>query len=394
MITPIKTNSISLDALLSVSFLLAIIQAFSANFLKINFPVTQFFVLLMCSVVFLWVDKIKKSVVLVAFIGFFCLLSIFSCFFFIEGEEYQELFYQAFSVFLFLAFSIFFSRFKLSINLDRSLPWLRFFVVLYCAFSLIMHFYFWDDVAAIFYGQGNNFGGLLMDGRIPRMYGLLFNPLSSAFSAMILLVFLYVANIRDRLLYSLLAIIVFFALSRSAILSLAVFVCYCIFARWYKILLISSFPIVFIFFVRLEYFGFLIDSVLKDETGSIREHILNYKIGFDRVVSLYGEGFVDARAYGAWNVRLESMPLQFAFTGGGVVFFTLMLLISLCLFFLVRRFGLRRGISAFLLLPLVFSFPLHTFNLPIFLLIFLLCLWMPDIVSFKKDGSFSDRLEY
>jgi hypothetical protein len=133
---------------------------------------------------------------------------------------------------------------------------------------------------------------------------------------------------------------------------------------------------------------------LKDETGSIREHILNYKIGFDRVVSLYGEGFVDARAYGAWNVRLESMPLQFAFTGGGVVFFTLMLLISLCLFFLVRRFGLRRGISAFLLLPLVFSFPLHTFNLPIFLLIFLLCLWMPDIVSFKKDGSFSDRLEY
>lgn len=391
MIAPIKPRSISLDALLSMFFLAAVVQAFSANLLKINFPVTQLLVLLMCSVVFLGFGKVKGAVLLVAFVAFCCLLSVLLCGFFIGGEEYQELLYQVFAVFLLLAFSAFFSRAKLSVNSNRSLPWLRGLVVLYCFFSLVIHFYFWEEVAVIFYGRENNFGGLLMDGRIPRMYGLLFNPLSSAFSALILLVIFYVANVRDKTLYLLLSLIVVFALSRSAILLLVLFIGYCVFVRCYKVLLLLSFPVFLIFMISvgLDSVGLVIDGILKDETGSIREHILNYKIGLVRVASLYGEGFVDARDYGAWNIRLESMPLQFAFTGGGVVFFSLMLSIFLCLYFLVSRFGLKRSAPVFLLLPLVFSFPLHTFNFPIFLLAFLLCVWMPDIVSLKEDGSFS-----
>lgn len=128
--------------------------------------------------------------------------------------------------------------------------------------------------------------------------------------------------------------------------------------------------------------------MLKDETGSIREHVLNYEIGIARIASLYGEGFVDAREYGGWNVRLESMPLQFAFTGGGVVFSLLVLAIFLCILFLVSRCGLKRSAPVFLIMPVVFSFPLHTFNLPVFLFVFLLCAWVPDIILLKRDGSF------
>jgi len=385
MVTQAKENSVSLDVFLSTFFLLAIVQAILANLLKIAFPITQFFLLILPVAFFLGSGKIKKTILLVVFLAFLCLLALASTYFFLGGLR-DEYFYQSYAILLFVAFGLFFSKFSLLVDMDRSLPILRWTLVFYLILSSVIHLYFWEEIAVIFYGRDNNYGGLLMDGRVPRMYGLFFNPLSSSFSALILFLILYVANIRDKFLCVLLALIVLFSFSRSAIFLLGITVFYMalVGSRWAVYVPIFILSIVFFLFFGDGLLSAFIDVVMKDETGSIREHIFNYKIGFSHIVHLYGEGFVDARGYGAWNTRLESMPLQFAFAGGGLVFLLLVLPIAFCLFFLIARFGLIRSTPAFVLLPLLFSFPLHTFNLPIFLAIFLLCLWMPNIVQVKQ----------
>lgn len=390
MVTQIKESSVSLDIVLSTFFILAIVQAVSVNLLKIAFPITQFLLLIMPVAIFLGRGKIKKAILLVVFLAFLCFLALASTYFFLGGSS-DEYFYQSYAVLLFVAFGLFFSKFSLLVDMNRSLPILRLALVSYLIFSSVIHLYFWEEIAGIFYGRDNNYGGLLMDGRVPRMYGLFFNPLSSSFSALILFLILYVVNIRDKFLYVLLALIVLFSFSRSAIFLLGITFFYMVLvgSRWavfIPIFILSLVIIVFFLFFGDSFLSGFIDVVMKDETGSIREHILNYKIGFSYVARLYGEGFVDASGYGAWNTRLESMPLQFAFAGGGLVFLLLVLPIAFCLFFLIARFGLIRSAPVFVLLPLLFSFPLHTFNLPIFLAIFLLCLWMPNIEQVKQGA--------
>ncbi|MCY1395487.1 hypothetical protein D9M71_104320 [compost metagenome] len=209
------------------------------------------------------------------------------------------------------------------------------------------------------------------------MYGLLFNPLASAFSALLLIIILNILNSKDVFLYVLLTAIIVLALSRSTILVTAALLIYIITQNNLKLMLSLMLPIALgaiIYYIN-EIYTLATQAVLMDETGSISEHLKNYTIGFTHIFSSYGEGFRDARIFGAWNIRLESMPLQYALTGGIGQFFPLIILIAILCKQTFKAFGTKNGLSILFFAPIFFSFPIHTFNLPTTLFALLLCLW-------------------
>lgn len=372
---------VSIDFVFSCFLVFGVVQAFVSNILKLDFPLVQLCVLLFCIYLFPGFVKFSWCQVLIVFLSIFSIACVSVSAAFIALDVYQEFFYQFFTCLLFLFFVLFFNKYNIGISVGRGVPWFRCFLVIYFALSLFVYLFFWEAVASLFYLRDNDFGGLLMDGRIRRMYGLLYNPLASAFSALLFLIGLHIFGVRDRLVHVLLFLIVVLAFSRSAILLLLLFCAYRFFYSRPKLFLVSFIPFLMAILGGLlsPIGGEILGRAFLDETGSIREHWNNYEIGLSHALSFHGEGFVDARGYGAWNVRLESMPLQFAFVGGGVTFFSFVVLLSLCFFMLFYRFGLWRALPLLLLIPLIFSFPLHTFNLPLLVFVFILCAWIPVV---------------
>lgn len=377
---PDKYRYFKLDNILSCFLILGVSQAFFSNIVWVNLPLVQIFALLFFLYLVLLFFKLTwGEALLILLSGSSFVFVLFSAAF-LDLAIYQEFFYQAFACFLFLFFAFFFNRYDIVVSVVNGVPRFRFLLAMYLLSSLIVHFLFWEQVASFFYARDNDFGGLLMDGRVRRMYGLLFNPLSSAFAAFMFAIVLYLFDVKDNAVNFFLLVIVFFAFSRTATLLLFVFYLYVFSSSRPKLLLASFFLLLIFFplFIMSPEGEAILDRALIDETGSISEHLRNYEIGFSHIFSILGEGFVDARQYGAWNIRLESMPLQFAFVGGGVVFFIFMALLVYCFAMLFAKFGFLKASTALLLIPLFFSFPLHTFNLPILLLAFILCAWVPS----------------
>lgn len=372
---------VSLDKFLTGVLCLGVIQAFLANILGTDLPVLQIFAATIFLYSLLSTSKIHINQLTLAILSVLVMLSVLFSAAVFGVKLYQELVYQIYACFCFLFFSVFFNKYDITILVSRRVCWFRGALICYVVLSLIIHVFYWEEVATYFYAKDNDFGGLLMDGRIKRMYGLLFNPLSSAFSALLLTYILFFLGVRDRVCYFLLLVIVLLAFSRSTILLLFLFYLIAFYTSRPKLLFFSAFPLLFagIVFTLSPMGEALFNKVMVDETGSISEHLRNYKIGFSHALSLIGEGFVDATEFGVWNIRFESMPLQFAFVGGAVLFSLFVTVLIYCFTMLFLRFGFMRASSSLLLLPLFFSFPMHTFSLPMFLLAFVMCIWAPSI---------------
>ena len=122
----------------------------------------------------------------------------------------------------------------------------------------------------------------------------------------------------------------------------------------------------------------------NDNTGSSTEHFLNLIIGAEYIFTLTGNGFVDAQDFGGWNIRLESTPLQFAFTGGFFPFMSVVLIVLISMFKIFQRFGLLAFLMYLATLPIFVFFPLHTFSFPVVVFFLLSNCWLFKEVSHEN----------
>ncbi|CDF82553.1 hypothetical membrane protein [Pseudomonas knackmussii B13] len=377
----------SIDTLLFSILALSITQAALVNLLEIDAPLTPIFLILLAFKALSTTTKIKRSTLIPLALSSWLLLFTIITFATNNRSLPQEFIYQLFSAISFVVFILYFSTKRLLPPNETTFKKTRAILLFYLVLSLIIHLLLWDEVAAIFYRKDNDFGGLLMDGRIHRMYGLLFNPLASAFTALILAITLYLLECKDKIIYAILLTIIALSLSRSAILLAMLWASYALLLRHTKLYLLLLLPIALISAAIFSnpIYQWILEQAFTDDTGSISEHILNYQLGLNHVLNITGEGFRDARELGAWNVRLESMPLQYALTGGVGLFAPLLLLLALSTYRNIIKFGKGRAASIFFIYPLIFSFPLQTFNLPIVLFALLMSLWSAKYSTRTKN---------
>ncbi|MCC6076898.1 hypothetical protein ACFPTX_04275 [Pseudomonas sp. GCM10022188] len=375
--TLLRASGLSFDSLIASILTISIVQAFFVNILNIDAYLTPIFLLFLASHAILSKAKIRRDAALPLAIASWILLYTVLIFFTNTRSLLQEFIYQLFSAITFFVFIIYFSTLGSASSEPQNFKKTKYVLVLYLSASLIIHFTMWDQIASIFYKRENDFGGLLMDGKIHRMYGLLFNPLASAFSALILSIILYLLDCRDKTIYFVLLVIIALALSRSTLLLALIWLTYVLMLKYKKLYLLLALPLISLIasYLSSDINLWLTTHIIADDSGSIAEHIRNYQIGLNHAFAIYGEGFRDARELGAWNIRLESMPLQYALTGGIGLFIPISFLLIICTKRLFNRYGILKAASCLPLLPIIVSFPLHTFNLPIIFLSILMSLW-------------------
>lgn len=388
----VKSKAYSLDSLVSLIFLLSVFQAVCVNIIDFKLYITPVLLILLIVNAYYGERQLSRDVLLPSFLSIWMVLLSVLVFLNGDGDFTQEFIYQIFAILSFLAFVLFFSKNYANHEVDNAFRKTKLVVLIYLLTSLFIHFFYWADVAQVFYQKQNDFGGLLMDGKFYRMYGLLFNPLASAFSAFLLMVILYVFNCSDKLLYAMLFSIMVLSISRSAIL-ISVFWMGFVFVAKYRMKAIFVLSL-FVFLCVLLYWDFVSifinSNVISDDTGSIREHFYNYEIGLGYLGSFFGEGYIDARQVGAWNVRLESMPLQYALTSGGAAFYPLILVWIISFWKVAKKYGFVKGGSLVFIVPLLISFPFHSFNLPVILFSMLVASWAIEY----KQHSAARKLRY
>ncbi|MCE9686978.1 hypothetical protein LZP73_12320 [Shewanella sp. AS16] len=371
-----------LDLFISLSFLVAVLQALLGNLTDVNafllMPVyLSVFIFLFHKQLFL---RLTPEVFFYMFsILLFVLVSLFSVFTLKEEFYYQIYFYLCF-VSLYLVSSC------LYLDSDK---FVVFSVVLAIFFliSLAIHIFFWEPVALLFYSKGNEFGGLLLDGNYHRLYSLLLNPLTTAFSSLFILATLMIVGIRNKFLYLLLSLLCFLAFSRTAILCLLLIWSVHLFTKKYYLTLVFVGITLLSFIVSNDQLFEIVSNVFMgtDKTGSADEHFLNLGIGSNFIFSFSGNGYVSATDFGGWNVRLESTPFQLAFTGG---FFPFLFSLSV-IFFSAYNLYVVKGCRATLIfisvMPVYFFFPLHTFSFGVFAFCLLCNSWRFTIEGLKND---------
>jgi uncharacterized membrane protein len=287
------------------------------------------------------------------------------------GSEalYQVFFFVIFFIFYYVSPAILYRG-----NLGR----FQIILLGFFALSLFIHVFLWEEVAYRFYSKDADFGGLRLVGTIPRFYSLLLNPLTIAFSCVLILALLMLLGNRNHVLQFLLSVMVLLALSRLAIVCLTLlWLGYAVNYKRYGLLALL-FGALTVAITAVEPIRELALETLSgnDQTGSASEHFRNIFIGSQYVFDFFSvNGFIDARHVGGWHIRLESTPFQFAFTSGFYPFFLFVLIFLFSSLHIVKRFGLFGGYAIGCVLPIFLFFPVHTFNYSVFLYAILLNSW-------------------
>ena len=172
----------------------------------------------------------KKSIKIHAVYNYFIctLLFIFFVVYFLNFHVFdiKEPFYHLYFIFMIFLCSIYFNN-SLALRHQQSVikknDYLFFVVIFYFSGSLLLYFLYWDEVATII-SKHDAFNDIKMDGYLKRCFGLLFNPLSSAFSMLLIFIFLYLSGYKYKLVYWLLATLIILSAVRTAILILLVFI--------------------------------------------------------------------------------------------------------------------------------------------------------------------------
>ena len=370
-----KLSIVNYPVLIGSLFLLSVVQAYFVNIVNMDLHLLPALIMLLGSAMLLTLFTSTRYLLnLPAFPIFIltCLLSIT----FLAGlsgvDNFREFIYQAYALILALFVIIFLSTYDL--RFEKSV-YLKYIVYVYAALSVIMHFFYWEYFADIFYDIRPNYGGLMMDGEYKRLYGLLYNPLANSFLFFLFIVIAHFYRIGSYPFYAVCSLMVMLSLSRSVIL---VFLLWVLVVSLYERRYLLFFFLVSVVLVALsispQILSKLIDLVLlKDSTGSAVEHVRNYSIGLQSMMSFVGNGYPAGVIEGAANERLESWPFQVAYSIG-IFSLLIIFLIIWAIWLAYRRHGFIGLVSSSIFVPVAFSFPLHTFNLP--MLMFLLTLFV------------------
>lgn len=369
-------NFSQLDSFIIICLLISVVQAIVGNLTNVN--AFYFIPLILVFYTMFHFQLLLKDMSLIAIFNIFALLIFLVISFFSNFELDKEFSYQLY----------FFSCYFLVSILSRGLQFNPDDVKLlllgwsvFSLFSLIIHFFMWEEVAVLFYFKENEFGGLLMDGTYKRLYSVLLNPLSTAFVSVYLLALLMILNYKNFFLLCFITLIGVLALSRTSLICMAMLWGLFLFSgKYYKTLYIVTFSLLLFLGVNDSLQMIIVNTFTgNDTTGSAVEHYSNLAIGAEYIFTMTGNGFVNAQDYGGWNIRLESTPLQFAFTGGFFPFMSVVIIVFLSTFKILKQFGLISALMYLTTLPILIFFPLHTFSFPVVVFFLLSNCWL-----FKK----------
>ncbi len=248
----------------------------------------------------------------------------------------------------------------------------------YFILSLLIHLFAWETLAQIFYTKNSWFGGLYLSGEIKRMYGLFFNPLTSAYTFLLLIFIGVMLRYRSKAFYIISILIIIVSFVRSAYVSLGIFlILFLLFKKRFLLLLglvfIGLSLVIIIEPLQAKVLGII---QFQDSTGSAQEHLSNYIIGLSSMGDIFGVGFQSAESAGGWNVRLESWIFQFAYVHGLVGSLPLILVFIVGTFIMLNDRNIIGIATMIAFLPIIVSFPIYTFNITllIFTVMFALAL--------------------
>ena len=185
-------------------FIVAVVHALLLNIFSISFPL--FPLVSLINVIYLIVKSkisIKPRALYYYVICFYLSIILFIYYLSFTVFDIKEPFYHLYFIFIIFLCSIYLDR-SLS-NSSEFIPenkidFLYCVIMIYFFGSIFLHFTYWDEIARII-SKHESLNDLKMDGFIKRCFGLLFNPLSSAFSMLLMFIFLYLRGYKRRLIY-------------------------------------------------------------------------------------------------------------------------------------------------------------------------------------------------
>lgn len=342
--------------LLGIVILLGIIQAVLVNIVHVDIFVLNIFVV--CHLGYTLLRKLKSEKVAV---DPYYLIIVSALFVFviiaaiIALKNKKELIYN-FNMLLYIMWAYFNAgRLTGKFSFAKKILWV------YLLISLLIHFFWWEKVARIFY-HGEHFLGLTTM-FIPRLYGLLFNPLSNAYFLLIIFYFLVSSKQKDYLLYFVLLVSILLCLVRASWISLFIFSAMSSVVK-------KKFGFIFLMFAGIVAVYFTVPQIaetinsivtLQDSQGSAQLHMIHIEKALSMLKeNIAGFGF-------DYGITLESWMLVFGLETGWFGLFFFVAFFAYSGLKMLKKKKLVELIILVSFIPIMIIIPFYTFNLPLLL---------------------------
>lgn len=366
MVLVVQKSDLNLLALLLV---FAVLNAFLVNIIGLSIPLFNLVVIAMILWFSLAIRQVKFTMrhLIYVFSACILLLMLLSYAMFFPIEVVKEPFYHL-SVITIMSLMVLIYQ-KNNLHSSVSSKFFAISIAIYAVISVVIHQFYWEEVAAIF-SKHDYYFDLKMDGDVNRMYGLLFNPLNQAFFFLYLFFYLYLKGYSNKLIYAITLLVVALSFVRTAIIIMLIFLSYLLTKKIGKIpsLLLYSLMI----FLGFAYFWQDVTSLDLDQTGSINEHFMNIVIGYDAATHIVGYGFISPEILGSWNVRLEGWVSQYSFTYGILGLLMIFVIHVPSVIMSLKRNDVDALVILFLMILSINIFPIHTFQLALTMYMILL----------------------
>jgi len=326
------------------------------NILNVGIPFVTLFCLLYIAVNLFGAKEPENIRFNFAFYWLFILLFCMFCFALINNWQNTSQIAYHFNVLIALLFG------KITANdpkVEFKVPY--YLIWFYLITSFLIYFFAWDFFASLTYSQEGNLG--LTTNGLKRSYGLLFNPLANAYFLLIVFFMSMAVDEKEHMLFKLVVLFsIFLALTRGAMVSLALFIALYLFYRRKWLYILICVLLVLISYYTLEPVQIIIDSIitLEDSQGSAQGHEESMVYAIDIMLdNPFGVGFA--------NKHTESWVLNYGMFYG---FMGLIVIISYFSYIAFKLLLKKKGLFFILFvsfLPVTLIIPFHTFNLPIVL---------------------------